>query len=84
MVLSGPIAGRLSDRYGLRRLMIGSSLTAAATLFLFSLFDASTGLPFMIAALPACGFAIGVFMPPDISLIPGSGRQEEGGSPPGS
>jgi MFS family permease len=61
------------------RLMIGAALLAAATMELFSLFDATTGLVFIIAALALVGIAVGLFMPPIMSLILGSGNREAGG-----
>jgi EmrB/QacA subfamily drug resistance transporter len=80
LMLSGPVAGRLSDRYGSRGLMTVAALLAGGAMYLFSLFGASTGTAFMVAALAIYGFAIGLFMPPNMSLILGSGsRDGEGG-----
>lgn len=79
LIVSGPVAGKLSDRYGSRGLMIGAALLAAATMYLFSLFDATTGLAFIAATLALEGVAIGLFMPPNMSLILGSGMQDAGG-----
>jgi EmrB/QacA subfamily drug resistance transporter len=79
LMVAGPVAGKFSDRYGSRWLMIGAALLAAATMYLFSLFDATTGPWFMIAALAGLGVAVGLFMPPNMSLILGSGKQEEEG-----
>lgn len=75
LIVSGPAAGKLSDRYGSRGLMISAALLAAITMFLFSLFDSATGLVFMIGTLTLEGFAVGLFMPPNMSLILSSGRQ---------
>lgn len=79
LMVCGPVAGTLSDRYGSRGIMIGASLLSVVTFCLFSLFDASTGLVFIIAALALEGIAVGLFMPPNMSLILGSGGQEAGG-----
>lgn len=79
LMLAGPVAGRFSDRYGSRGLMTGAALLAAVTMFLFSFFDAGTGLVFIIATLFLEGVAVGLFMPPNMSLILGSGTQESGG-----
>ncbi|OPY38317.1 MAG: putative transporter [Methanoregula sp. PtaU1.Bin051] len=79
LMLSGPVAGRITDKFGSRGLMIGAALVAGATMYLYSLFDATTGTPFLVLALAVAGFAIGLFMPPNMSLILGSGRHEEGG-----
>ncbi len=79
LMVSGPVAGTLSDRYGSRGLMIGAALLSVLTFCLFSFFDAATGLPFIIAALALEGIAVGLFMPPNMSLILGSGSQGAGG-----
>jgi MFS family permease len=79
LMLASLVAGRLSDRYGSRGLMIVAALLSAATMVLFSLMDASTGLPFIIATLALEGIAVGLFMPPNMRLVLGSGRQEAGG-----
>ena len=79
LMLGGPLAGRLSDRYGPRGLMITASLLSALTMLLFSRFAAGTGLPVIVTALAIEGFAVGMFMPPNMSLILGSGGRESGG-----
>lgn len=79
LVFAGPVAGKISDRYGPRRIMAGSALLCAATLALFSLFDASTGIAFMAATLALYGLAVGLFMPPNMSLILGAGSSGEEG-----
>jgi EmrB/QacA subfamily drug resistance transporter len=79
LMLAGPVAGRLSDHYGCRGLMMGAALLCAATLFLFAGFDATTGFPLIIAALALEGIGVGLFMPPDMSLILGSGNREAEG-----
>jgi EmrB/QacA subfamily drug resistance transporter len=76
VILSGPVAGKLTDRYGCRWLMTGSALIGAGTLFLYSRFDTATGLPFFIAALAMEGLAIGIFMPPNMTLILSCGSRE--------
>ena len=79
LMLAGLVAGRLSDRYGSRGLMIVAALLSAATMVLFSLMDAATGLPVIIATLVLEGIAVGLFMPPNMSLILGAGNLEAGG-----
>ena len=79
LMLAGPVAGRLSDRYGSRGLMIGAAFLSAVTLYLFSRFDEATGLPLIIAVLALEGIAVGLFMPPAMNLVLGSGRRESEG-----
>ncbi|NMB78067.1 MAG: MFS transporter, partial [Methanomicrobiales archaeon] len=79
LMLAGPVAGKFSDRYGCRGLMIGSAALCAITMFLFSRFDSSTGFPVIVATLALEGIAIGLFVPPNMSLILGSARKEAGG-----
>jgi len=79
LIVCGPVAGRLSDRYGSRGLMAASAALSAATMYLFSLADASTGLAFLIIALLLLGVGIGIFVPPNMRLILGSGGTESGG-----
>jgi DHA2 family metal-tetracycline-proton antiporter-like MFS transporter len=79
LIVCGPVAGRLSDRYGSRWLMAGSAAISAATMYLFSLADASTSLLFLAAALLLLGAGIGIFVPPNLRLILGSGGEQSGG-----
>lgn len=79
LIVSGPVAGRLSDRYGSRGLMTGAALLSAVTLFLFSRVNASTGLVVLVALLILLGAGIGFFVPPNMRLILGAGGAESGG-----
>jgi len=79
LMLASLVAGKLSDRYGSRELMIVSALMSAATMVLYSLMDTTTGLPFIVATLALEGIAVGLFVPPNMRLVLGSGRQDEGG-----
>jgi len=79
LIVSGPVAGRWSDRYGSKGLMAASAALSAATMYLFSLIDASTGLVFLIGLLLLLGMGIGLFVPPNMRLILGSGGAESGG-----
>jgi EmrB/QacA subfamily drug resistance transporter len=79
LIVCGPVAGRLSDRYGSKGLMAGSAALSAATMYLFSLVDASTGLVFLVVALFLLGMGIGLFVPPNMRLILGSGGAESSG-----
>jgi EmrB/QacA subfamily drug resistance transporter len=78
LIISGPIAGRVADRYGSRGLMAVSSLGAATTFLLFTRFDTGTDLAFLAVALAIEGFFMGLFVAPNMSLILGSGSREGG------
>jgi DHA2 family metal-tetracycline-proton antiporter-like MFS transporter len=79
LIVCGPVAGWWSDRYGSKGLMAASAALSAATMYLFSLIDASTGPVFLIGALILLGAGIGLFVPPNMRLILGSGGAESGG-----
>ena len=79
LMLAGPVAGTISDRHGPGGLMTAAALLSAATLYLFSWFGDTTAIPFIIVALVLEGLSVGLFMPPDMSLIMGSGSRESGG-----
>jgi len=79
LMVAGPVAGTLSDRIGSRMLTTGAALFAGFTLYLFSLFGPATSPAFIIATLVLFGIAIGIFFPPNMSLILGSGGSEGGG-----
>ncbi len=79
MMLVGPVAGALSDRYGSRVLTICAAIIAASAFYLFSLFSITTGLPLIIGAMLLVGIAIGLFFPPNMSQILGSCAKEREG-----
>ena len=79
LIVCGPVAGRWSDRYGSGRLMAGSAALAAVPMYLFSRADASTNIVFLGAALLLLGVGIGIFVPPNMRLILGSGGAKSGG-----
>lgn len=83
LMLAGPVAGRVADRSGSRGLMTFAALLSAATMLLFSRMDTGTGLVFIAAILALEGIAVGLFMPPDMSLILGSVKRDEGGAASG-
>jgi EmrB/QacA subfamily drug resistance transporter len=79
LMVVGPIAGSLSDRFGSRLPTTCAAILAAGTLYLFSLFSQDTGLPFIIGTMVLLGIAIGFFFPPNMSQILGSsGKEGEG------
>ncbi len=79
LMVVGPIAGSVSDRFGSRLPTTCAAILAAGTLYLFSLFSQDTGLPFIIGTMVLLGIAIGFFFPPNMSQILGSsGKDGEG------
>lgn len=79
ILLAGLIGGTLSDRYGSRGLMIVSAFLSAATMLLLSYLHPETSLAGIAGVLALEGLAVGLFMPPNMSLVLGSGRQDTGG-----
>jgi DHA2 family metal-tetracycline-proton antiporter-like MFS transporter len=79
LMVAGPVAGRVSDRSGSRWIMAGAALIASLALFLYSLLSPASVLPFIIITLIIEGCAVGLFMPPNMSLILGSVEEERGG-----
>ncbi len=72
LIVIGPIAGRLSDRYGQRGLStIGLGITSIA-LLVFSTFSMETNAIVIAAALALGGFGIGLFRSPNASSVMGS------------
>jgi EmrB/QacA subfamily drug resistance transporter len=79
MMVSGPIAGLLSDRIGSRRICILGSAVLIAAFMIFTVMGARTTLPFIIIALATEGVGIGLVMPANFNLIMGmSSRGDEG------
>ncbi|PKL64230.1 MAG: MFS transporter [Methanomicrobiales archaeon HGW-Methanomicrobiales-3] len=79
LIVCGPVAGRWSDRYGSRGLMAGSAALSAAAMYLCSRLDASSDIFFLVTVLVLLGVGIGLFVPPNMRLILGSGGAESGG-----
>lgn len=79
MMIVGPVAGALSDRYGSRLPTVCAAIIAAAALYLLSLFSVTTGLPLIISAMLLVGFAIGLFFPPNMNQILSSCAKEREG-----
>lgn len=79
LMIVGPFAGGLSDRCGSRVITTLAALLAAVTLFLISGFDANTGFLYIIATLALLGVALGLFFPPNMSRILGTGCDESSG-----
>lgn len=71
-IVSGPVSGFLSDRFGAARFAAAGA--AATTLsFVFMLgFDLQTGVGAVVPVMVLLGVGIGMFQPPNNSLIMGS------------
>jgi DHA2 family metal-tetracycline-proton antiporter-like MFS transporter len=79
LMVTGPVAGALSDRYGSRVLTAGALSLAFVVFILFSLFDIMTALPFIIAALALEGIAVGLYSSPNMNQILSSGSGDSKG-----
>jgi EmrB/QacA subfamily drug resistance transporter len=71
-MISGPISGRLSDRVGSPYLTTLGALMVTITFVLFFLFDLNTSLITIILILVFEGIALGIFGPPNNSIIMGN------------
>ncbi len=69
MAVMGPIAGRLSDRYGYRAFNVAGLLLAAAGIFAISRVSESTPLPLIIGAMVAQSAGTGLFGSPNSASI---------------
>ncbi|TAJ43327.1 MFS transporter [Methanofollis fontis] len=69
MLIAGPIAGRLSDRFGSRGICTVATAILCISFLLFSGLDGATPVPFMLLSLALMGTATGLFIPPSSSLI---------------
>jgi MFS family permease len=72
MAVAAPIAGRLSDRVGGRRLIVGGMLALAAGVGCLGLLGASTPLPLVAGALFLVGLGTGTFISPNTSAVLGA------------
>ncbi len=69
MTIIGPIAGRLSDRYGYRAFNVAGLLLASAGIFTISRVSETTPLPVIIAALVIQSAGTGLFGSPNSASI---------------
>lgn len=72
LVLTGPIGGRLSDRYGTRVLSSAGLLISAAGLLILSRVSNASPLPLIIGAMVVQSIGSGIFGPPNSSSIFGA------------
>lgn len=69
IALTGPISGRLSDRYGWRMFTVGGLVIAIAGLLLLSTMDQRSSTGMVIAALVLQSIGVGTFFSPNASSI---------------
>ena len=79
MTIMGPIAGRLSDRYGYRRFNVLGLLIAAAGIFMISRVSESTPVAVIIAALITQSAGTGLFGSPNSASIFGAAQSTRHG-----
>ena len=72
MIVAGPISGRLSDRYGLRRFTVGGLVLSTAGLLILSTLTESSPVMLVIVALVFQMSGNGTFYPPNNASILGS------------
>ncbi len=69
MTIMGPIAGRLSDRYGYRAFNVAGLLMASAGIFTISRVSEATPLPLIIGAMVVQSAGTGLFGSPNSASI---------------
>ena len=74
MTIMGPIAGRLSDRYGYRAFNVAGLILAAAGIFTISRVSETTPLPVIIGALVLQSAGTGLFGSPNSASIFGASQ----------
>ena len=67
--ISGPLAGRLSDRFGWRKFSITGLVLSGLSLVLLSMVDQSTSIGFIVLALVLQGLGMGSFYSPNASAV---------------
>jgi len=78
-LLTGPISGRLSDRFGHMPFTTSGLALGSISLFLFSTADANTPYALMAAYMMLFGAGIGLFASPNMSSIMGSVPEDRRG-----
>jgi len=71
-LITGPLSGRFSDRFGTRPFTTAGLATVSLALLLFSSIGPDTQYPTVVAYLAICGIGMGLFTSPNISSVMGS------------
>ena len=69
MIIMGPLSGRLSDRYGWRKLNVGGNLVSASGLILLSTVTVNTPVALVVASFVFSSMGMGMFNSPNSSSI---------------
>jgi len=69
MIIAGPLAGRLSDRFGTKTFNVVGSLVAASGVFVLSNITTESSLPFLLAGVILPSWGMGIFSAPNTSSI---------------
>jgi len=73
LIISAPLSGRLSDRYGSRAFVITGLAISSSAFFIFGLFvNASTGITTILFGLALLGVGTGMWFSPNTASIMGS------------
>ena len=79
LIFLGPVMGRLSDRYGWRRFLIGGMALSACGVFLLSRVTDHSPLALVMAGMILQSFGIGIFHTPNQSALLSSVEQNKFG-----
>ena len=79
MALMGPIAGRLSDRFGTRWLSVGAMALSASGMYLFAQLGTDSPPVHVMAGMMLTGLGMGMFSSTNTSAVMGSLSRESYG-----
>lgn len=71
-LITGPISGKLSDKFGQKKFMISGLILTSLSLFLLSTLSIDTPYEHVALYMSILGLGIGMFSSPNMSLIMGS------------
>lgn len=79
LMIFGPLAGKISDRQGTRRLTTGAAAMTAAVFLLYTSLTMESSLPVIVIGLALLGVTSGLYFPPNMNQVLGqSPKGEEG------